>query len=264
VTPQYAAAFNDLREGIRNWPIWARLGWQEVKRRYRRTVFGPFWATISIGMFIGGMSFIWAPLFNTSVATYLPWLTTGLVSWALISSLINEGTGTYTSGVSIITTLNFPYSILNFMVIWRNIIVFFHNVVIVVIVVLVLKVPITFSTLLIIPGLAIVAVNGIWITMILGMVSARYRDVPQLVGNLTQILMFVTPVFWLTASLGDRGHKVTQGNYVFHLVEILRQPMLGQSPTFMNYAVTIVGAFVGLLFAFFLFALFRRRIPYWL
>ncbi|MBS0534424.1 MAG: ABC transporter permease [Proteobacteria bacterium] len=264
MTPHYAAAFNDLREGIRNWPIWGRLGWQEVKRRYRRTVFGPFWATISIGMFIGGMSFIYAPLFNTTVSTYLPWLTTGLVSWSLIAALINEGTGTYTAGVGIITTLNFPYSILNFMVIWRNVIVFFHNLLIVIVVVLALGVPINSSTLLIIPGLAIIALNGIWITMILGMVSARYRDIPQLVGNLTQILMFVTPVFWVTSSLGDRGHKVTQANYVFHLVEVLRQPMLGQTPTLMNYAVTLGGAALGMLVALFLFARFRRRIPYWL
>lgn len=264
MTPQYIAAFNDLREGVRNWPIWGRLGWQEVKRRYRRTVFGPFWATISIGMFVGGMSFIWAPLFSTTVSSYLPWLTAGLVSWAFITGLINEGTGTYTASVSIITTLNFPYTILNFMVIWRNLIVFAHNAVIVAIVVAVLQVPVTWSTLLIFPGLVIVSLNGIWITMILGMLSARYRDIPPLIGNLTQILMFVTPVFWLTTALGSRGRIVTEWNYVFHLIEIMREPMLGRTPPLLSYAVTVSGAAVGLALALFLFARLRRSIPYWL
>ena len=33
----------DIIHGILAFRIWTRLGWQEVKRRYRRTVFGPFW-----------------------------------------------------------------------------------------------------------------------------------------------------------------------------------------------------------------------------
>jgi glucose-1-phosphate adenylyltransferase len=54
-------------------------------------VLGPFWATLSIGMFIGGMAFIWAPLFNTDVSSYLPFLSAGLVTWAYTTAIITEG-----------------------------------------------------------------------------------------------------------------------------------------------------------------------------
>ena len=141
VKADYATARADIIDGLLSFRIWTRLGWQEVKRRYRRTVFGPFWATMSIGMFIGGMVFIWAPLFNADVRSYLPFLSAGLVAWTFATALITEGCGTYTAGVSLITQLNFPYTVLNFMVVWRNIIVFFHNVVIVVIVVIALQRP---------------------------------------------------------------------------------------------------------------------------
>ena len=120
--------------GAYEWRIWGRLGWQEVKRRYRRTVLGPFWATASLGMFIGGMVFIWAPLFRVSVASYLPFLAAGMVVWTLVNSLVCEGCTVYTNGANVITQLNFPYSILNYVAIWRNIIVFFHNVLIVVVI----------------------------------------------------------------------------------------------------------------------------------
>ena len=113
-------------------------------------------------MFIGGMVFIWAPLFKTDVKSYLPFLSAGMVAWAFTTALITEGCGTYTAGVSLITQLNFPYTVLNFMVIWRNIIVFFHNVLIVVVVVIALKVPVSWRTLLLFPGIIIVAVNGAW------------------------------------------------------------------------------------------------------
>jgi ABC-type polysaccharide/polyol phosphate export permease len=264
VKPYYSHAWHDFVDGMFQWRIWTRLGWQEVKRRYRRTVLGPFWATLGIGMFIGGMVFIWAPLFKTSVTSYLPYLTAGMVSWTFIVALITEGGGTYTAGFAIITSLNFPFTILNFMVIWRNLIVFFHNIVIVVLVVAVLPIPVNWSTLLVIPGVLIVAANGIWITMLLGMVSARFRDIPPLVGNLTTILMFVTPVFWMATQLGPRAQTYIKLNYVYHLIEIMRQPMLGQTPPLVSYAVTILGALVGSALTIMIYARFRRRIPYWL
>jgi homopolymeric O-antigen transport system permease protein len=264
VRPDYATARADLIAGICAFPVWTRLGWQEVKRRYRRTFFGPFWATLSIGAFIGGMVFIWAPLFRTDVSSYLPFLSAGLVTWTFATALISEGCGTYTAGTTVITQLNFPYTVLNFSVVWRNIIVFCHNVLIVVIVVIALKIPITWQTLLLFPGIIIVAVNGAWMTILFGMVSARFRDVPPLVGNIIQILMFVTPIFWFSHQLGSAAQPIIKYNVMFHLVEVMRAPMLGTAPSLLSYGVTIAGAIVGWLVTFDLYARFRRRIPFWL
>ena len=262
--PDYAIAGADIINGLLAYRIWTRLGWQEVKRRYRRTLFGPFWATLSIGAFIGGMVFIWAPLFKTDVSSYLPFLSAGLVTWAFATALISEGCGTYTAGVSLITQLNFPYTVLNFMVVWRNIIVFFHNVLIVVIVVIALKVQVSWQTLLLFPGIIIVAVNGAWMTILFGMVSARFRDIPPLVGNIIQILMFVTPIFWLSSQLGGEARPIIRYNFMFHLIEVMRAPMLGTTPSLLSYAATIGGAVIGWAVTFDLYARFRRRIPYWL
>jgi len=215
-------------------------------------------------MFLGGMAFIWAPLFKTTVSTYMPFLAAGLVTWALVSALITEGCTTYVAGISIITQMRFPYSILNFMVVWRNVIVFFHNVLIVVLVTVVLPQKIGWPTLLIVPGLLIVAANGAWMTMALGIVSTRFRDIPQLVGNLVQILMFVTPVFWFANQLSGGAQKVVEYNFMYHLIEVMRAPMLGEVPSGLSYVVTIGGAVLGWLVTFDFFARFRRRIPYWL
>jgi ABC-type polysaccharide/polyol phosphate export permease len=250
VTPYYAAAWNDIVGGLWQWPIWGRLGWQEVRRRYRRTVLGPFWTTLSIGMFLGGMAFLWAPLFRTTVSSYLPFLAAGLVTWTFATSLINEGCSTYAAGNALITQLSFPYSVLNYITIWRNTIVFLHNVIIVVVVVLVLQVPVTLSTLLVVPGILIVAANGVWITVLLGMTGLRFRDMPPLIANVVQILMFVTPIFWISSQLGERGQRFIQLNYMYHLVEIMRSPMLGKAPSLLSYEVTIGGALLGWLITF--------------
>ena len=262
--PDYTIAAADIIDGVRSYRVWTRLGWQEVKRRYRRTVFGPFWATLSIGAFIGGMVFIWAPLFKTDVNSYLPFLAAGLVAWTFATALISEGCSTYTAGVNLITQLNFPYTVLNFMVVWRNIIVFFHNILIVVVVVIALKIPVNWHTLLLIPGLVIVALNGAWMTILFGMVSARFRDVPPLVGNIITLLMFVTPIFWFSSQLGAGAQPIVTYNFMYHLIEVMRAPMLGTAPPLLSYAFTIGGVIIGWLVTFDLYARFRRRIPYWL
>jgi len=264
VKPDYAIARADIIDGIFAFQIWTRLGWQEVKRRYRRTVFGPFWATVSLGIFIGAISFVWAPLFKAELRTYLPYLTAGMVSWAYIAAILGEGCSTFIAGEGLIKQLNFPYSTFAFMVIWRNTIVLFHHLAIVVVVYAVFPERISFNVLLFIPGLLIVAANGAWIAMLLGMVSARFRDIPPLVGNLVQVMLFITPIFWSPSQLGDKGRYFVDLNYLYHLIDVLRSPLLGERPAAISYGITIVGAMVGWMITLMVYARFRRRIAFWL
>jgi len=263
VNPDYKRARADILQGAASWRIWSRMGWQEIKRRYRRTVLGPFWVTLSLGMFVGGMGFVWAPLFNVSASEYLPFISTGMICWVFVSSLITEGCITYTHAEALIKQLNFSLSILNWMLVWRNVIVLFHNLVIAALIFLVLQIPVTWNTLLFLPGVALIAINGVWISMLLGMISARYRDVPQLVANLVQVMMFVTPVFWYSKQLGARA-KIIDYNPLFHLIDVIRSPMLGHSPSLLSYAVVVAMAIIGWAVTIFIYARFRRRIPFWL
>ncbi|HEX5865723.1 MAG TPA: ABC transporter permease, partial [Casimicrobiaceae bacterium] len=110
----------------------------------------------------------------------------------------------------------------------------------------------------------IVSVNGAWMTVLIGMASTRFRDIPPLIGNLMQILMFVTPVFWFPSQLGESAQRMINMNFMYHIIEVMRAPMLGNAPSLLTYAVTIAGAIVGWVITFDLYARFRRRIPYWL
>jgi ABC-type polysaccharide/polyol phosphate export permease len=264
VIPDYAVAKADVVGGIYAYPIWTRLGWQEVKRRYRRTIFGPFWATLSLGIFIGAISFVWAPLFKANLQTYLPFVTAGMISWSYVSAVVTEGSTTFTGGESLIKQLNFPYSAFVFIVVWRNMIVLFHHFVILIFVYAAFPAMLNFNILLLPLGLAIVALNGVWIATLLGMISARFRDIPPLVGNLLQVMLFITPIFWEPGQLGHTGEYFVKLNYLYHLVDIMRSPLLGHTPLLLSYIVTIVGGMLGCVGTFLIYARFRRRIAFWL
>ena len=63
--------------------------------RYRRSLIGPFWLTLSMGIMVGTVGLIYGQLFKVEASSYLPYLTVGLLVWGLISSCISDGCQTF-------------------------------------------------------------------------------------------------------------------------------------------------------------------------
>jgi ABC-type polysaccharide/polyol phosphate export permease len=266
VTPQYARAIEDIWRGLGNWPMWTRLGWLDIKRRYRRTTVGPFWTAFQLATMVFSVGFLWSALFGQPVSQYMPFLCSGLVVWVLISNIVNEGGTVFTSGQSLLTSIRIPLTLLVATMIWRNIIVFLHNLGVFVIVALLWKVPVNWNTLLFIPGLVILSLNGVWIALLVGMIATRLRDIPQLLSGVLQIMMFLTPVMWSRQIL--KGHEavgyIIDFNPLTHLVEVVRTPLLGGAPSAANWIVSAALVVVGGVGTLYLFSRFRQRIPFWL
>jgi ABC-type polysaccharide/polyol phosphate export permease len=264
MTPHYAEAWRDVIDGVTSVRIWSRLGWQEVKRRYRRTVFGPFWSTLSLAIFIFSLGFVWANLWGQDPSTYLPFLAGGLLAWTLVSSIVNEGCLVFTANEGLLKQLKISLTALCCVVVWRNLIVFLHNLIILALVYLAFGIVPTWNLVLVLPGLLIIAFNGIWLCILLGLICSRYRDVAQLVTSFIQIILFVTPIFWVPSQLKGRLSVFVDYNLIFHYVDLVRAPLLGDAPAPWSYAVVGVTTVIGWAATLAIFARFRRRVAYWL
>jgi ABC-type polysaccharide/polyol phosphate export permease len=262
--PQYGQAWRDISAGIGDVNLWGRLGWQEVKRRYRRTAFGPLWSTLSLGIFVLSLGFIWANLWHQETRSYLPFLSGGLVAWVFVSTLINESCTVFTAAESLIKQVQFPYTSLVCATVWRNLIVLLHNCLILIIVDLVFGLQQSFNTFLVIPGLILVSLNALWIGIILGSLCTRYRDVAQLVATVLQISIYVTPIFWLPEQLGPDFAPFVDYNPLYHWIDLIRAPLLGSAPQLWSYTFVGICTVVGWAVTFFFFARFRSRLAYWL
>jgi ABC-type polysaccharide/polyol phosphate export permease len=193
---QYGRVFSDIKDGFLAWRIWGRLGWLETRLRYQRTIIGPFWTTLSLGIFVGVMGVLWSQLWKIDARDYMPFLTSGMIAWTLFSALTVEGCTTFSASEGLIKQLRISYTLLACSIVWRNLIVFLHNLIIFALVCVYADKTPTWSTLLVIPGLLLLCLNGVSIALALGLICARYRDVQQLTQNLLQIAMFLTPIFW--------------------------------------------------------------------
>jgi homopolymeric O-antigen transport system permease protein len=261
--PSAAAAWADLIEGTsRSW-MWSAMAMQDIRMRYRGSLLGPFWLTISMVIMIAAMGLIYSRLFNMEITRYLPFLTVGLVIWNFVSTVITEGCQTFLSTQNVITQVRMPFSVHAWRTVYRNLIVLAHNMVIVPPVLIIFGVPVGWGVLSIVPALAILIINGIWVTILLGMISARYRDVPPIVTSFVQVIFFVTPIFWPPEALGILMQALPL-NPLFAAVDVIRAPLLGQAPLAYSWLVLLVVTVLGSIGTFALFAKFRSRITYWI
>jgi ABC-type polysaccharide/polyol phosphate export permease len=260
-----ASAVLDIVAAIKRIPLVGVLGWQDVRARYRRSALGPFWITLSMGVMIGTIGIVFGQIFNSPMQEFLPFLTIGMIFWTFIASVITEGATGFISAEGIIKQLPIPLFVHIMRMMWRNLLILLHNLVIFPIVLLIVGKPLGWVALLSIPGLLLDLLNLGWIVLILAIVCARYRDLPQMVASVLQVIFYLTPIMWMPSLLPSRaGAYLLDLNPVFHMLEIARAPLLGHLPSTMNWVVAAAMAVLGWGLALLIFGRYKRRIAYWL
>jgi homopolymeric O-antigen transport system permease protein len=260
---QFSKALRDVAGGFLMWELWLVLGWNDIRQRYRRTVLGPFWLTLSMGVMIGTIGFVYAKLFKQQTTEYLPYLTLGFIVWALVSGIVLECCTVFSGSEGIIRQVRAPYSVQIFRMLWRNAIIFAHNLAIYLVVMVLFNIRPNGALLFALPGFLLICLNGLWLGFVLGAMSARFRDLQPLVVNIAQIFFYVTPIVWRPEQLPDHP-EVIHFNPFYYFVELLRAPLLGTIPSasvwLVAIATTVIGSAVALLFL----ARYRSRIAFWL
>ena len=255
----------DVNESINRLPLVMMLGWQDVRHKYRRSVLGPFWVTISMGIMIGAMSLIFSHLFNSTLITFLPFLACGMIIWTFIQTVVNEACSVFINAENIIKQLPIPFFVHIFRMIWRNVIIILHNLIIFPLLFLFLGKHFSVVNLLFFPGLFLLLINLVWISVVLGLICARYRDMPMIITNLLQVLFFLTPVMWMPNLVPARvSFFLVDLNPLFHFVEIVRAPLLGTVPDNLSWLFLLILAIFGWLFTLLIFGTLKKKIVFWL
>ena len=260
---QLDSAVDDLRAGICSWRLSQFLAWQDVKQRYRRSTLGPIWLTLSFGIQMLTMGFLSSFLFGTSIAKSLPYVCAGMLLWFLITQMINDGATLFVSTARYITQIKCPLTVFMMQVVWRNVIVATHNAAIYLVVAAILVVVPGPGILLLPLGLVLVMICLSWMALVAAVVSARYRDVPVMIQNILNILFWFTPLMYFPEQLG-RKRFLADYNPFTHMIALVREPLLGGSPTLNDWLVVLALAVLGWAGTFLFFARFRARIVYWL
>ncbi|MEQ9144249.1 MAG: ABC transporter permease [Parvibaculaceae bacterium] len=254
---------SDLIGTLKWYPMWVAFATHDIRTRFKRSVLGPFWITISMGVFVGTLALIFSRVFGTTLEDYLPYVVTGFLFWAFFSTVISEACGCFYETRSLIQNLPLPILVHFFRMLLRNLYILAANSVIFAIVWLVYIRAVNWDTLLIVPGLILFFGNTFWVALFFGVVATRYRDVTQIVASVLQIFFFATPIFWSPETMATRPAFI-EANPLYHLIAVVRNPLLNQPTASLSYIVLSVTLILGMFFTYLLMRRTIKRIPFWL
>ncbi|WP_372440593.1 galactan export ABC transporter permease subunit Wzm/RfbD [Nocardia acididurans] len=267
----FGRAWKDFRDGFGQRELWLSLGWQDIKQRYRRSVLGPFWITIATGLQAAAMGILYATLLDQPLTEYLPYVTVGLIVWGVISASILEGSDVFIANEGLIKQLPSALSVHVYRLVWRQFLFFLHNMAIYLVMLVGFAVwkNLSLTVLLAIPGMLLLFLNAMWVSIAFGIFSTRYRDLAPILSSTTLMLFVLTPVMWSTKALHDQGGQVSERARLvelvptYHYLEIVRAPLLGDPIEIRSWVIVLGITVVGWVVAILAMKQFRSRVPYW-
>lgn len=259
---QFQLALSDVTEGMRAVHVWTALGWQDILQRYRRSLLGPLWLTISTGIMVAIMGPLYGKLFSQDIGGYFGFLAIGFVVWQLIAQTINDCCSAFITAESYIKQIKLPLSVHILRVVWKNVIIFLHNMVVVIAVLAWLQPHLRANVLLFPLAVAAFALNAFFFGTVLGIVCARFRDIPLIIVNVVQASFFLTPVLWVPGMLGRHSWTVDL-NPFYHFIEIIRAPLLGEPVNPRSWLIVIAITVFGGVWALSMLKRYRARVAYW-
>lgn len=258
-------ALSDIKKSAGQLELINLLGYQEIRQRYQRSVLGPFWLTISMAIMILCIGVVFGTLFDSQMSDFLPFLAAGLMVWGFILSSVTDGCVVFISESRSILQVPLPLSLHVFKVLWRNFLIFLHNLVIMPILMIFFGKGLSIEMLLFIPGIILLSMNLFWFVLLFAVVCARYRDIPQIISSLMQVVFYASPVLWSPNLILESGRPfIVEYNPAYYLIEIVRAPILGQAPDLTAWIVCSVMFLAGISVSLVFFGAFRNRISFWL
>ncbi len=257
-------ALRDVGRGINFFGAAFFIAWQETKQRYRRSILGPFWITLSMFLMLLFMGPLYSKLFNQSPSNYFLSLSIGMIYWNFISGSIVDTSSAFINSQSLIKQINLPYSFYIIKSIIKNLIILGHNFILILLIIFInYKYLDIYNLLQFILGMSLILSNLLWIGFVLAMLCTRYRDMNQLITSGLQIIFFVTPIVWVQGLLN--GPKIFLNvNIFYHLINVVREPLMGNEFPKFSFIYLLCSSIIGLFICFIIFASSRKKISYWI
>ena len=245
--------------------FWFHFAMHDVKMRYRRSILGPFWITLTTLITLTAFGFLYAGMFKMEVQDYIPHLGLGLIFWGFISSSINESANMFIENTILLKQLRVPFFVYAFRIVGRNLIILFHNMILLIPLYIFFKIELSFfSIMFFLFNLIIIIFLFIMIGIFIAIFATRFRDIPPMIGNILQVVFFLTPVIWMPDAISGRkvATYVLDLNPFYHILYSLRAPFLSYS--FFDTLYILILSLIFIFISIYYVGKYKNKIIFWL
>ncbi len=257
----------DMSSALRQHWIWRPLSHHDLRRRFRRSVFGVLWIVFQQMFFAVGAGLLWSTLFGVDARSFIPFVASGLAVWSFITGSYTSGCSTFSQAQVYLKQIPVNSSIFIYRMLYTNLVILFIGVLTSFFLVsILLPQNIGWGTLLVLPGIGMVAAAAFVTTQTLAYIGMRFRDVQHALPSLFQLLFVLTPILYPIDILRARGLEITEFiNPFTSIIEVIRAPLInGVAAQWPHYAIVIAYIVVFQVLSVAVHARWKHEMPYWL
>jgi ABC-type polysaccharide/polyol phosphate export permease len=261
-----ATLLRTLRQSVRNPAFWGYSTWLDIVIRYRRSVLGLAWLLLPPAMYMLGMGYIYAQLQGRTPLAYMPHMGLGYVLFRTIAMVVIESTSVLPAHAGYILDGNVRLTDYVLRVVFKAVFYLLVSMVVVVPVLLASPVFHPEGVPLALLGLLLVVLNLVWLGGVVSLFGARFPDTHEFMGNAFMFGFLVTPILWYGSSAPPDTviGFLMRLNPCYHLLEVVRAPLLGDpiAPGSLEFTLVLLG--VGWLLWAWVFRRYGRYVALWI
>jgi lipopolysaccharide transport system permease protein len=254
---------SEFRDAVGQWRVWMLLAFYDVKGRYRRSLLGQFWIVISMAITVAALGLVYSVIFRFPLADYLTYVSISYVVWMFLANLVLEASTSFISAEGYLKSSSHSILIHSFQMVARNSLVLFHNILIIPIVMIIFSRIPSWNAFWFIPALALVQFNGVVLSASVGIISLRFRDLPQIIGSVVQLAFFLSPILWTIGQIPAEYRNLVYFNPFAIFLELMREPLQGQQPSSMLWMLAGVLTALNVGLASLVIAKYRKRVAFY-
>jgi lipopolysaccharide transport system permease protein len=169
---------------------------RDLKARYRGSVLGFLWTSLNPILLMATYTLIFSVYMRSEMEHYAAFLMTGLLPWLWFSSSLLLGATSVVDGGGLLKKVFFPPQVLPAVTVLTNFANFLLSLPLLVGFLLLFGVRVGWTLVALLPLMVIQLVLTYGLTLIVGAVTVRYRDVAQLLANFLAVWFFLSPVLY--------------------------------------------------------------------
>lgn len=255
-----------LVASIKSPSFWAYSSWLDLVTRYRGSVLGLVWLFLPTLIFVLLLGNVYSRLMGYEIGEYMPYLATGYVVWRFMLQVINDSAGAFQSHKAFIMDGRVRLTDFLLRSFAKSGLQMLFAMLVVVGVVLWFQSwggLLSIATMLI--TMPLLLLNLFWISVCIGLIGARFPDTRDAIGTVLVAGFLLTPILWMIDRFPPDSLRgfLARLNPAYHLIEIVRAPVLGKMPELVSVITVLVMPVLGWALASWLYRRYARFVPLW-
>ncbi|MBR0840335.1 glycosyltransferase [Bradyrhizobium liaoningense] len=206
--------------------IAAALAWSDMRHRYVRSLLGPFWMSLQMALVVAVLGSVIGQMSSDDMLSRLPMLAMSMTAWTFLNSVVLDATTALQNSASLIRDRALPPVIFLLQCTFRQTLFALHNACVPLILWLILSRHELSHAPAALPGLLVFVVCTFALSLVLGAMATRYRDLKPIIESTLMLAFLASPIIWSSEMVNHRS-TVMRINPLTHLFAVWREPLAG-------------------------------------